>query len=158
MRSRQPEWEFVANLGDKDPLDHGGIFVFKDRTSVYEAEVEVLQLTCEKEDMERYSIHRFSIDRCTYVDGILSDNKYHPKHPAWWIGSMESLASYIDEDKDALIARFCSEDVCERASAYCMLGDCFGFNNLDHYPLESLTRSEVEERYRSHPYTHSRIP
>lgn len=41
MKSNQPVWKFVANPGDANPIDHGGLFVLVDETGVYPPEMGV---------------------------------------------------------------------------------------------------------------------
>jgi hypothetical protein len=83
--SRQPVWKLLANLGDISPFDYGGYFVYLDETGMYPEEAELLELENENEEDEekiRYTVRRFVLERCTLVDGVLSDNKFHPDHPA----------------------------------------------------------------------------
>lgn len=78
--TQQPTWKLIANLGDVHPIDYGGYFVYVDETGTYEAEAELLEVP---EDEDRtYRVYRFILDRCTLTNGVLSDNKFHPDHPA----------------------------------------------------------------------------
>lgn len=154
----QPDWECIGQLGDKNPIDHGGYWIFRDKTSVYPDEAELL-ITPDDEDGE-YTIYRFALDRCTYVNGVLSDNKFHPDHAAWWAGTEEerrarpqdttyltNIADFIGMDVGELAADFCSEDALKRAMAYRSVGDFHGFENLDSDPLTMKCR-EVKARYK----------
>ncbi len=38
----QPAWECIAQLGDKNPIDHGGYWILRDTTGVYAEEAELL--------------------------------------------------------------------------------------------------------------------
>lgn len=110
----QPEWKFVKQLGDVNPIDHDGLFLFVDETGVYPPELEVLtKLEGDTETEfnehgevtehgdERWEVHRFTLEPCTYgmenpdtgqweplnrldSQGVLSDNKFHPNTPAWF--------------------------------------------------------------------------
>lgn len=40
--TNQPVWKLLANLGDVNPVDHGGLFVYQDLTGVYPEECEKL--------------------------------------------------------------------------------------------------------------------
>jgi len=139
----QPEWEFIANLGDANPIENFGYFIFRDKTRVYTEEGELL----DREQNNKRTIYRFPLDKCTYINGVLSDNKFHPEHPAWFAEHIPSLASCCDWNPEYLIKAFCSEYPLDRARAYQDLGQTYGFENLDEYPL-SLTRKEVLERYK----------
>lgn len=186
--TNQPEWEMIENIGDVNPLDYGGGFVFRDKTGVYPEELEILEVDEEKlrrlddigfsdmdefdkqtaaEGIKPYTIYRIVLDRCTYQDGILSDNKFHPEHPAWWAEPenkraerpqdstyLSNVCSSMDYDVEELAGMFCSEDARQRAIAYKSVADYHGIQNFDEYPLE-MTRAEVEERYQKDMGKHS---
>jgi hypothetical protein len=110
-------------------------------------------------DKQCYVAYRFSLDRCTYVNGVLSDNKFHPDHPAWFAKPeierrdrpqdttyLKGVADFVGQTEEDMIASFCSEDPRLRAMAWQAVGDYHGFENIDDYPLR-LTRAEAEERY-----------
>lgn len=147
--TEQPEWECIANLGDVNPIDHGGKFVLVDKTGRYAPEMEVL----EKEYNRRNSwrVWRFTMEPHTYVNGVLSDNPYHPDKPAWYADDITDVAEACGVEPDELIARLCSADARERAEGYYTLFSCLPADNFDSYPLE-LDREEVEERYSEAPY------
>lgn len=157
----QPRWNVVANIGDVNPVDHGGFFIFRDVTGVYVEEAEVLDVLSE-DDASEWKIYRFHLDKCTYKDGILSDNKFHPDHPAWFAQPesekakrpqdttyLSNISSYCDVPVEKLIEQFCSDDPVERAQAYRCVGEYHGWENLDDYPLEIKSRGEINKRYRS---------
>jgi hypothetical protein len=154
----QPDWECIAQLGDTDPIEHGGYWILRDKNGIYPEEGELL-IAPEDEGGE-YIIHRFTLNRCTFIDGILSDNEFHPDHSAWWAGTEEerkarpqdstylkNIADFIGMDVEELAADFCSENALVRARAYQAVGDYHGFDNLDNYPL-TMTRREVKKRYK----------
>lgn len=184
----QPEWKFFANLGDADPITYGGVFVFTDETGIYSPEVEILEsVGGEDEDEfnddgelvekgnEEWEVRRFIIEPCTYGrvvdgvfqpldhyedDGILSDNKFHPGHAAWFAKPeserkerpqdttyLKNVASYIGVDVWELIQDFISDDLRRKAMAWVSVGYYHGFDNLDSYPLHFDDRKEVEARY-----------
>jgi hypothetical protein len=62
----QPVWQFVANLGDASPIDHGGYFVFKDKTGVYPCEAEYLEPPPDDGGKE-WTIHRIVLDQLQLV-------------------------------------------------------------------------------------------
>jgi hypothetical protein len=154
----QPRWKLLDNLGDADPLDYGGYFVYVDETGVYAPEAELLEVIDDEE--KRWEVRRFSLEPCTFQDGILSDNKYHPDHAAWFatpeecpkrkhiICYLSNVATACDIDLDELRGMFCSDDVLERAQAYRMVGQYHGFDNLDSYPQVFTDRKEVASRYK----------
>lgn len=189
MSTPQPVWKFIANLGDANPIDHGGYFVYIDETGVYAPEAELLVEPSDdevqrddrrKDSMERqlirnyekmlgrdatnaeidahvkahlgfesalrWTVYRFRLEPCTYINGILSENKYHPDKPAWFATYFSYLAKSVELDVDDLAGLFCHESPIERAHAWRVVGEYHGFDNLDAYPL-TLNRAEVEKRY-----------
>lgn len=141
----QPEFKCRYQLWDADPLEYGGYWIFEDTTGVYDPEGELY-------DPESGMAWRFSLDPCTYIEGVLSDNEFHPNRPAWFADKIDALASFIGYPAHVLIGWFVSTDIIRRAQAWRVVGDYFGFDNLDGYPLE-LTRKEAAERYTDPRYT-----
>lgn len=155
----QPVWKFVANLGDVNPIDHGGYFVYVDETGVYPPEAVYLEVEGDDE-ANKWTEYRFSLEPCTFKDGILSDNKFHPEHPAWFAKPekerkerpqdttyLKTVADACGQTEEELIEQFCSDDPVQRAFSWREVGMCHGWRNLDDYPLEFTDRSEVEARY-----------
>lgn len=162
----QPEWECVAQIGDANPLDYGGYWVFRDKTGVYSAEVELL--VCPEDEDGQYTAYRYSIEPCTYIDGVLSENKFHPERPAWFATPearrverpqdttyLKNIADGYGEPPNEflqeLIDSFCGDDLVLRAMAYHLVGEYHGFENLDDDPL-LMTQAEVLERYATEKY------
>jgi len=159
--SHQPKWKMIANLGDAAPFDYGGFFIFTDEPGVYPAEAVLLEVNDENVEIEEttYTAHRFILERCSYVDGILSDNKFHRDHPAWFAHPEEgkkerpqdttylsNVASHCGIEEAELIRLFCSEDPCERAVAYRAVGEYHGMANLDEDP-DTLTYQQAIAKY-----------
>lgn len=160
----QPDYKFIINIGDKTPLEYGGCFVFRDATGVYPPEVEILEVP-ENEvrpDAKKYIVRRFQLEPCTFTDGILSDNKFHPLHPAWFAKPeterasrpqdttyLKGVADYCGMTEGELVAAFCADNsdtgIIQRAQAWRVVGEYHGFENLDSNPLY-LTRTEAEQR------------
>lgn len=145
MKTNQPNWKFITNLDDCNPLDHGGLFVYEDTTGVYAPEMELLQPL--SEDPEEWEVRRAILEPCTFTNGILSDNKFHPDKPAWFADKLESLASTMGTTVEQMIEDFTSDNAIARANAWRCVGDYFGWDNLDSYPLRFSDRAELEERY-----------
>ncbi len=162
----QPKWKLVANLGDVNPLDHGGFFVFKDATHVYSPEAEVLLLDNENDEDENttYTMYRFGLDKCTFENGVLSDNPFHPGHSAWFAAQEErkktrpqdttylsNVCDCCDWELDDLRIALCSDNVFLRARAYQDLASYHGYDNFDSYPLR-MSHEEATRRYSSPKY------
>jgi hypothetical protein len=143
--TKQPVWSLVSNLGDASPIAYGGYFVYVDSTGVYPPEAELL-VSPEDDAAEAWKVRRFILEPCTFVNGILSDNPFHPECPVWFADKLASMADLFGTTEEGLRALFLSADPVERAQAWRMVGEYFGFEELDRYPLR-LTRAEVEKRY-----------
>jgi hypothetical protein len=151
MTTRQPKWIYRTNLGDASPLDHGGYFIFEDATEVYAPEAEHY-------DPETGQAHRFSLERMVKYMGKLIPYSIYVQDPAglphpvlsyeeWFSEDIPSIASFVGMEPDALRALFTSPDILARAEGYRCLGEYWGWDNLDGYPL-TLTRKEAKERYK----------
>ena len=149
--TNQPQWKFLTNLGDVNPLDYGGYFIFVDETGVYAPEGEVY-------DPDDHKAWRFSLDQCHLYEGrlilkSLFDQAATLPRPlsdyGEWFGTsyiLCSVAGAIGRTVEELQRLFCSDDILERADAYHELGMVFGFENLDTDPLD-LPEEEAQERY-----------
>lgn len=148
--TKQPSWKLVANLGDRNPVDHGGFFVFTDETRVYPPEVELLE-SPDNDEGGTWTVYRFILEPCTFANGVLSDNKFHPEHPAWFADSIGSVSNFVGVPTAELIDMLVNGNPTNKAWAWKAIGDYHGFENLDSYPLTFTNRAEVEARYAKHP-------
>lgn len=158
MKTNQPIWKFVANLGDSHPLHHGGFFVYTDTTGVYQPECVLLTPKDgeydERDPAMTWEVRRFIAERCTFTQGILSGNRFHPLMPEWFADKLDGMANTFGRTVADLVALFTSDDPCERAQGWRMVGEYFGFDNLDSYP-QTLTRKQVFDRYRAECFPHA---
>ena len=145
MTTSQPDFVCVAQLGDVSPMLHDGYWVFVDKTGVYRPEAEYF---CS--DTRTYC--RFVLEPCTYTNGILSDNPYHPNHPAWFGDRLQKVADYVGKEVEGLIQQLCSTNPIERAMGYRDLASYHGYFEFDEYPT-TLIRHEMKKRYTSPMYT-----
>lgn len=150
QKSGQPIWEFIQYLGDEDPLEHGGYFVYRDKTGAYAEEVQRLTPMIDRS----FLIYRTPIERLKLVDGYLVPLRYRPDWPhplerydEWFHEKLGEVAHSIGATKEALAKDFTSPDPIRRAWAYQAVGDHFGWENFDSDPLR-MTRAEVKKRFR----------
>lgn len=150
-KTQQPVWTFVDNLGDANPLEYGGYFIYRDETGVHPEQAEYL---IPIEEDGTYTIYRIVLDRLKLVDGYLVPYEYDKnwappakRYDEWFHRDLENVTSFVGTTKEDLEAAFTSADPLVRAEAYRAIGDYHGWDNLDAYPLTNLTRAEVEERY-----------
>jgi len=154
MSTQQPDWELVGTVGDVDPLGYGGGFVFRDKTGVYDPEIEYVEPIGDggsRDDVQSVTVYRVVLEPHTFIDGVLSDNKFHPEYPVWYAKDLQSICQTCDCDSGELIGQLCGDDPMERARAYMSIASYFGWGELDSYPLH-LTPSEAEERYAEDKY------
>jgi hypothetical protein len=168
VRTQQPEWVFIGNLGDADPLEHGGYFVYRDRTGVYEDEAEMLSPTVDGD----YTVHRFILDRYKALGDDLVPYEWYRgwPHPAkdyrpWFQDSLPAAARSAGVGIDDLFEFLVSADPMRRAEAHKIIAEHHGWEEMDADPLVGLSRSEVERRYaeeietgwRPSPYVPTRL-
>lgn len=140
-----PKWRIVANLGDADPIEHGGAFVLVDETGTHDPELEFWQEPAEDGEQE-WRVSRWTLTRCTLTANVVSDNPFHPQHPAWFAETLPDIAECCDHPD--LVADLCSENTITRAQAYLSIARYHGELNFDEYPL-ILNRQGIEARYES---------
>lgn len=154
--TNQPKWKLLAQLGDANPIEYGGFFVYCDETGVYPEEAELL--ISPEEDTGTWIVYRFVLDRLKRAgeDGqYLVPFAYEPttwKYPVrqydeWFNEDLSRVASFVGQDVEEMRDMLCSGDAVERAFAYRSIGEYHGFLNLDSYPVTFNTREEVEARY-----------
>jgi hypothetical protein len=143
MSTNQPTWKYVANLGDVSPLEYGGYFVRVDTTGVYAPEAEYLYAP-DSDDADAWMLYTVALERCTFADGVLSDNKYHPELSAWFADDLDAIARCMDWDIEELRAALCSDDPLQLAQGYRAIGEYHGFENFDSYPQTFAKRWRVE--------------
>lgn len=145
MDTKQPVWKLIDQLGDVNPLEYGGYFIYEDTTGVYAPEGEKLAVV--GENGPTHTAWRFPLDKCHFTkDGALGDNKFHPDLSVWFNDGLQAVAGFICAKLEDLKADFCSDDILARARAYEAIGEYHGFDNLDSYPLV-MTRHEAAQRY-----------
>jgi hypothetical protein len=110
---------------------------------------------------DRFTIYRFDLEPCTFIDGVLSDNASWPNLSAWFadrgdphgqypwmrIDKLAELATFIGLSVDQVAVMFCSDEPVKRAYAWRIVGEYHGFHELDSDPLMNVTRDEAARRY-----------
>lgn len=137
----------VLNLGDVDYLEYGGWLVYDHPPDAVFA--EVIEPPCD-DGPEEWTVYRFDLDQCTHVNGVLSDNPYHPEAAAWF-GSPDDLASIAKtmdypDGAERLIHDLCSGTTGRLADAYHAIVGYFGAYEFDQYP-ETFNRCQIEAAY-----------
>lgn len=143
----QPKWKMVANLGDATPLDYGGAFVFVDETGVYPPEMVYWDDQSNYPEETPITVYRFSMDKCTFIDAVLSDNEFNPDHPAWFADSLDDVSRTSSVPVSDLSAWLCSDDAIDRGRAYLEILGHHGVENFDRYP-NTYDREELADSIR----------
>jgi hypothetical protein len=158
METKQPVWKKIGTVGDVNPLDYAGGFIYEDETGVYPAELEYVARVVNG----ARKVYRWPLDRCETVTAdektLLVPFGYpartdlpHPlaDYDEWFNSNLESAASFADRTVEDFRAALCSEDARTRALAYLALAQNHGFENFDSYPVTFTSREELEARYKS---------
>ncbi len=164
METKQPVWKKIGTVGDVNPLDYDGGFIYEDETGVYPPELEYIQAQSESNADESgpWKVYRWSLDRCetvtvgekTLLVPFGFPTRADLPHPItdydeWFNSDLESAASSADRTVENLRAAFCHEDAQLRAWAYLDLAQYHGFENFDSDSLTFTSRKELEARYKS---------
>jgi len=155
METKQPMWEFIANLGDMSPLDYGGYFVYVDATGIYDPQAVLLE---EPNEGRTYTVYRFDLEQLKRVETperiLLVPFAYaadwtHPveAYDAWFSKDLTGVAESGGIDLTKLRGMLCSNDATTLARAYQYIGEYHGWDNFDSYP-ETMTQAEVKRRYK----------
>ena len=140
-RTLQPSYWCIENLGDLDPVQHGGKFVCIDRRGIYAPILLILQ---EPENKKRLC-HEIELERCFIVRDSggemkgVGANHYHADKTEWFGGysDLKSIASFADYNSEKALAELlASQNILDRAQAYGSVVDYFGAHQFDQAPRE----------------------
>lgn len=128
----QPRWKLVANLGDVNPIEHGGFFVYVDTSKqYYEPEIEVLETS---DTPEGWTLSRLTIAQS-------------PENEWWW-KKLKNVASYCGADLADLAADLIVGDLLDKARAYRDIISYFGTYEFDQNAQIFTKRSRLPRRIR----------
>jgi hypothetical protein len=149
--TNQPKWKCIAQIGDINPLEYGGNWIFIDETNTYQPESEKLLIS--ENEKGKYIAYRYCLDKCKMINGFLVPAKYtdiwsYPlsSYDEWYHKELINIAKTFDMQLSELELLFCSDSPIDRALAYETLGEYYGYENLDSYPL-IMTKTEAKKRY-----------
>lgn len=111
------------NLGDANPYDHGGYFLWKDGTAVY---------FDEPDSTDQIAAYRFTVE----PNALKDLNWVEP-------GDLAGFAGIPEAD---ILAMSISDNIAERAEIYQLAGSYYGWDNLDSYPLR-MSVDKFKELY-----------
>jgi hypothetical protein len=150
MKTAQPCYHCIGNIGDVDPLTHGGAFVCVDKFNVYSPILLILD-TYEDHPEFTHRLIEVALDRCFFVkekDQIvgIGSNLYHTDSCEWFgnLASLETVGIFAGRGGyDSFMRGFVSSDVVERAFSYKALVDYYGVHEFDQDPRE-LTENKAK--------------
>lgn len=87
VKTMQPDWELIANLGDVNPFEHGAVFIFTDKLGNYDPEMVVIQWDDDTDIgyESRIILEKLSLDKLDQE---------------WFYDDVESAANFTGRDKD----------------------------------------------------------
>src|ERR1035437_7011908 len=124
--------KFIANLGDINPLEHGGFFVYDNDGAI---EVSIIEWADEGE----FRVYDFS------CDGGTIENE-------WWFDDLNIIADYCGTTKNDIVLDMVSGDPVKVAQAFQTIIAFWGPRAFDDSP-SILTRREVHNRFRKECYS-----
>jgi hypothetical protein len=137
MKTTQPSYHAVANLGDANPLEHGGAFVMVDRRGIYTPQLWVWEPEANIMEGKGLLFH-VELPKCEFIEegGGLSDNRYHPTHPAWYAtrDKLKSVASSWGCSVRELTGMLTSSDPVQRGRGFLAVARVVGLYEFDQYP------------------------
>lgn len=158
MTTNQPIWKLAGTIGDINPFDYSGGFVYIDTTGVYAPEMEWIEVNEDRKTS--WTVYRTILDRCELAQvngephlvpfGFASRTDLpYPigSYVEWFDDSMHSVARCMGQDVNELVDEICSDEPMSRANAYLSLAQYHGWENFDSDPLQYSDRSELESRY-----------
>ncbi len=129
----QPNWKLLANMGDVNFADYGGMLVYVDQTGVYGPEAEFYFSEADfSDDAGGGEVYRVMLE---------TGNE-------WWRRDLASVAATCGQDVAEYEADLASGDPLRIASVYRDLVAHHGPFEFDQYPLR-LTEAEAQERYKN---------
>lgn len=145
-----PDWKFIANLGDRHPLDYGGYFIYEDKNDFYGNEADYI---VPDDNGKKFEVFRIYLERYTLVDGYLVPLTYDSTWPrplaaydAWFHRHLADAASSSGVPLVELEAEFTSPNPLVRAQGARTLGDYLGWDNFGQ--PSTYTLAQMKRKYR----------
>lgn len=134
--SQQPIWKYVGHVGDRDPIAHGGGFVYEDITGVYPPEIHWFEPGSDEEWRDKGGATKLQVYRVMIEPDPEGE---------WWWKRLDDVASFTGLYLEAL-QESAKDTTMERAILYADMLHYFGLHEFDSYPIE-MTEDEAYSRY-----------
>lgn len=150
---KQPIWKLACTVGDINPIEYSGGFVYIDSTGVYGPELEWIESEDQhKAEPTRWTVYRIMLERCSLTPaGNLVPYGFHlrtdlpypiERYTEWFDNPNWNMTTELRE-------MLCSDNPMDLANAYLELAQYHGWENFDSYPLTFTNRDELQKRYQS---------
>lgn len=157
----QPSYHCVANLGDVNPVEHGGKFLCIDRRGIYAPTLIIFEPD-PNDEIHKWTRHDIELEQCHRIfsdsspvrvpievnDGVIGvgDNGFHPNLFAWFgdKDSLKSVASFSGTDFRDFVDQLCSLNAIQRAQGYIALASFYGEESFDNYPCVYSEKRKAE--------------
>lgn len=149
--TKQPIWKKVGSVGDVNPLDCGGGFVYADETEVYPPEMEYIQSQDDGSgDAGPWLVYRVALDppRFKTLTELGKQQMVRPLelpqsergvtwhwYNEWFVKSLPDVAANMGTTAFSMLRWLLSKNPVLRAYAYLTLAEYHGWENFDAYPL-----------------------
>ena len=137
MINRQPSFHCVANYGDANPFDYGGIFL---RVDLRGFSVPRLLFFNEwTKEHRRMTLHAVKLEYCFEYDNngrIQIGTNHQHRYLAEWFGkpdTLKSIASCNETTVEELRLKLCG-DLDDRVEGYMAVVGCYGAQSFDDNP------------------------
>lgn len=139
MKTKQPNWRVVVEFsGDSG---NNMIVLERDITGVYRPQLSYLEEMVDG----TFNLSRIVVEPHTYINGILSDNPFHPEIPAWYADTAKKVFSDFEAGFDGMIKILCNnEDIRQQAQVFSWIVEYHGTYEFDQYP-QVLTAKEARK-------------
>lgn len=129
MATKQPQYrivyEFYSDTNDMTILE-------KDITGVYRPRLSYLEEMADG----TFQLSRIDVEAHTFINGILSDNKYHPELPAWYAETALKVFSEFEAGIETMVKLLCNDaDIRAQAQAFSWIVEYYGTYEFDQYPV-----------------------
>ena len=162
--TQQPVWKKVGTVGDINPLDYDGGFVYVDTTGVYPPEMEYIEVQsmCDGREDGPWKVYRVVLDpprfKTLTEKGRTTISYSSHALPAsargdtwcwykeWYVRDLPDVAASIGSTALHLIRGLFSKDPMRRAAVYLDMALYHGWENFDNDPMTFTDRAEIEAR------------
>jgi hypothetical protein len=143
IKMSQPKWKIIGGVGDINPLDFDGGFVYIDETGIYDPEIVYFEPASD-EQWEKFSNEGKEDELPVLVYRVIIENDSSKE---WWYKDLDEIQSYAGWSKESLKQVIKERNPLHMAALYMDLIRYYGAEEFDSYPIK-MTVKEAEEKYK----------